>query len=259
MRMQLLVSAMNQTPKELARKMNISSDAIIINQCDSFAFEEFTQKGYHVKAYSFAEKGVGLSRNNALLRADADISLFADEDIVYRDEYKELVEKEFEKHSEADVILFNFEVCEERRTYYNTEWKQVSWYNCGRYPTFSFAVRTEKLHQKNITYSLLFGGGAKYSNGEDSLFLKECIQKGLKVFASEVILGKEESRPSTWFHGYDEKFFFDRGILYHYLYGAWSYALAYRFLRKYEGKMCESIPRKNAWVLLKKGIQAAKQ
>ena len=35
-----------------------------------------------------------------------------------------------------------------------------------------FAVRRERLQAANITFSLLFGGGAKYSNGEDSLFLK---------------------------------------------------------------------------------------
>ena len=38
----------------------------------------------------------------------------------------------------------------------------------------------------HITFSLLFGGGAKYSNGEDSLFLKDCLKYGLVVYAVPV-------------------------------------------------------------------------
>lgn len=258
MKIQALISTMQCNPKLLAEKMNLSSEAIIINQCDAFAYEEFMYRGHKIRAFSFAERGVGLSRNNALLRADGDISLFSDEDIRYTDGYAERIWEEFDKHSEADVILFNFEVCEERRTYYNTVWKRVRWYNCGRYPTFSFAVRTDRLHEKNITFSLLFGGGAKYSNGEDSLFLQECIKKKLKVFASPVVLGSEEGRPSTWFHGYTEKFFRDRGVLYHYLYGRFSYLLAYRFFLRNRKKVDGEMAEKQAWNYLKQGISQAK-
>lgn len=113
------------------------------------------------------------------------------------------------------MILFNMDVPEDRATYHIDGYGRVRWYNCGRYPTYSFSARTEKLREANIAFSLLFGGGARYSNGEDSLFLAECIRKGLKVFKAPVTIGKENGRPSTWFHGYNEKFFYDRGVLYH--------------------------------------------
>ena len=181
MKLELLVSVMNQEAHALADKMNISTDAIIVNQCDRYGYEEFQHRGRTIRFFSMAERGVGLSRNHALLRAGGEISLFSDEDIVYWDGYEEKVLGEFTKHPEADMILFNFDVKEDRRTYTNTAWKRVHLYNCGRYPTFSFAIRTEQMHQLNLTYSLLFGGGAKYSNGEDSLFIRDCIKKGMKV------------------------------------------------------------------------------
>ena len=258
MTLQTLVSVVNENTKMLAEKMHLETDAIIINQCDTNTYEQYDFNGHTIKCYSFAEIGVGLSRNNALLRATADIILFSDEDIVFRDNYEEKILQEFQQHPQADMIVFNFDVNEERRTYYNKEWKRVHLFNCGRYPTFSFAIRTEKMHKKNITYSLLFGGGAKYSNGEDSLFIRECIKKGLQVYASPQVIGKEEGRPSTWFHGYNEKFFFDRGVLYHYLYGHLAYVLAIRFLLKHRNQMCKEIPCKEALKLMKKGIADAR-
>lgn len=96
---------------------------------------------------------------------------------MYEDGYEAAVLAEFERNPRADMIIFNIEVEEERRTYHITERKPVRWYNCGRYGAVSFAVRRESLLQSGITFSLLFGGGAKYSNGEDSLFLTEFIKK----------------------------------------------------------------------------------
>lgn len=257
MTLQLLVSAVNKDPRTLAEQMHIDSDAIIINQCGQNAYDEWDLNGHTIKAYSFDEKGVGLSRNNALLRADHDISLFSDEDIVYAKDYRETVLKAFEAHPEADMLLFNIEVSKERRTYHIDSFGRVKQHNCGRYPTYSFAIRTEKMHQKNITFSLLFGGGAKYSNGEDSLFIKECITKRLKVFRVPETIGTEIPRPSTWFHGYNEKFFFDRGALYYHLYGFLRKPLAVRFLLKHKAQMCGEISVGRAYELMKEGMREA--
>lgn len=259
MTLQLLVSAMNQNPRELADKMNIDSDAIIINQSKFFAYDEFERNGYQIKGYSLQEKGVGLSRNNALLRADRDICLFSDEDIVYNNQYRELVLEEFSKCPQADMILFNIEVGESRRTYHIDSYGKVSLYNCGRYPTYSFAIKREKMHKANITFSLLFGGGAKYSNGEDSLFIRDCIKKGLQIYKAPVTLGREEERESTWFEGYTEKFFFDRGVLYHYLYGKMAKLIALRFLWKHKALMCGEISVKEAYALMCNGLVEARR
>lgn len=257
--LQLLVSAMHAQPKELAGRMNISSDALIINQTDRFSYDEFEHNGHRIRCYSLAEKGVGLSRNNALLRADHDISLFADEDIVYKDGYESLVLSAFNKHPEADMLLFNMEVAEARRTYHISEFGRVRLHNCGRYPTYSFAVRTHKLHAANITFSLLFGGGARYSNGEDSLFIRECIKKGFRVYKTPVTLGRETERESTWFEGYHDKFFFDRGVLYHYLYGRLAKPIAVRFLWKHKNVMCRELPVGKAYELMGRGIKEGRK
>ncbi len=258
MTLELLVSAVDKDVRRLAEEMKICSDAIIINQCDHNDYDEWEREGFRIRAYSFNEKGVGLSRNSALLRADHDISVFADEDIVYAKGYRETILSSFEKYPEADMLLFNMDVAEERETYHIDKFGRVRRYNCGRYPTYSFAIKTDVMHKKNITFSLLFGGGAKYSNGEDSLFIKECITKGLKVFKVPKTIGREVPRPSTWFKGYNRKFFFDRGVLYYHLYGALAYPLSIRFLLAHKKILCNEIPYEEALKLMKRGIREGK-
>jgi len=263
MKLQTLVSCVKQNMDTIAETMNLGSDAIVINQCDENAYTEYNYKGNTIRCHSFKERGVGLSRNNALLRADADVVLFSDEDIRYKDGYADLVLGEFEKHPNADMILFNFDVVEDRATYYIEKEHRITRLNCGRYPTYSFAIKREKLHRANVTFSLLFGGGAKYSNGEDSLFVRECIKKGFRIIAVPVTLGKEEPRPSTWFNGYTKKFFYDRGVLYKPLYGALAKPLALRFLLAHKGiffadKNQEVTDWKQAYKLMKQGIKEYK-
>lgn len=259
MTLQLLVAAMNKEALELAQEMQLDSDAIIVSQCDHYSYEELQYKGHKVRYFAMAERGVGLSRNTSLLRADADIILFADEDIVYSEGYQEAVLQEFVKHPEADMLLFNVNAVPGRETYHTDSFGRVRWYNCGRYPTYSFAVKREKIHNNNITFSLLFGGGAKYSNGEDSLFIRDCLKSGLKVYRVPVTIGAEKERPSTWFQGYNEKFFFDRGVLYSHLYGVCNRIMGIRFLLTHKEELCKEIPLKKAYQIMVRGMKEGKR
>lgn len=259
MKMQVLVSSVNREMEELIESMHLSSDAIIINQGKMHEYRETKREDATIRYYGFQEKGVGLSRNNALLRATADIVLFSDEDIVYDEGYEEKVLRAFEENPTADMLLFNFRVPKERQTYHIEKKTRIRWYNCGRYPTYSFAVRREKLHKAKITYSLLFGGGAKYSAGEDSLFIRDCIKAGFVVYGLNITLGQELERESSWFRGYTEKFFFDRGVLYHFLYGPAAKLLALRFLLTKKSFMCKEVDAKKAWKLMKQGIAEGKK
>ena len=258
MKLELLISAVNAEADKLIEKMRVAGDAVLINQCGAEGTSEVSVQGGCVSVLSFAEKGVGKSRNRAIDAAKADVVLFADDDIVYEDGYADKVIKEFEVHPEADALFFNFEVVPERRTYYNTDFGRVHIWNGGRYPAYSIAVRRGKLGQAGVRVSELFGGGAKYSCGEDSLFIRDCLKAGLRMYRTTVCLGHEEPRPggeSTWFKGYDEKYFFDRGVLYTYLYGALAKPMGLRYVYAKRQTMCREIPWRQAYKILKKGIK----
>lgn len=255
MRLELLVSCVNQDVEKLLATMRLQSDAVVVNQCGRDAYEEIAHDGHTARVFHSKEQGVGRSRTKALREASKEFLLFSDEDIVYEEGYEAVVTKAFDSHPEADMLLFNVIAQEGRRTYYNETYHRVTRLNCGRYPAYSIAARTKRLKESGITFSYLFGGGATYSNGEDSLFLMDCVKHGLKLYATTEILGHETPRASTWFFGYTEKFFFDRGVLYPFLYGKLSRLMALRFLLKNRKEMCREISVSKAYSLMKDGIR----
>ncbi len=258
MRIQLLVSAVDKDVHALIRQMHISTDAVIVNQCGRYDYEELAENGHKVQVFSMPERGVGLSRNTALLHAGADVCVFSDEDIVLTEDYEEKIRRVYEELPDADMILVNVKVAPSRRTYWNEDVHRITYRNYGRYPAYSITARRDALLRANAHYSLLFGGGAKYSNGEDSLFLKDCLKAGLKIYSHTVCIGEETERESTWFNGYHEKFFKDRGVLYHYLYGRLALPLSFRFLWVHRKEMCRQIPLEQAYAWMKDGVREAK-
>ncbi|MBR3040677.1 MAG: glycosyltransferase [Lachnospiraceae bacterium] len=255
MALQLLISALNKDPAELIAKMNIQTDAVLVNQCDEDVCREIPYRENTVLVLSKKERGVGRSRNLCMEKATAEYVLFSDDDIVYDDGYEEKVLSAFEKNDAADVILFNMKVSPERKTYWNESEKSVSKFNCGRYPAYSIAAKRESLQKADVRFSLLFGGGAKYSNGEDSLFLTDCLRGGLKLFTSTEVLGKEEPGESTWFHGFTEKFFYDRGVLFAFLYKGFALLWAFRYVFLKRDIDSSKIGKKKAWKLICDGIK----
>lgn len=259
LRLQVLVATVNENVNTLAEKMHLETEAVIVNQCDKFDYCEYVHKDRRIRCFSMAGRGVGLSRNTALLHADGDICLFSDEDIVFDFGYEEKILNAFKENPDADLITFNFRVDPSRATYRNTEKKRIRWYNYGRYPTYAAAAKVESLRKANVSFSLLFGGGAKYSNGEDSLFFHDCLKKGLHLYADTAELGEEVYRESTWFKGYNQKFFVDRGVLYHHLYGRAAKLFSLRFLLAHRGEMLKEISLKEAYKLMKQGLCEAKR
>lgn len=271
MTFELLISAVDAEPEELLKTMHLQSDAVLIIQKSApdspgegeeepKAPEEYelSFEGHRVKITEQYAKGVGLSRNTAVSRSEADILLFGDEDIVYDPDYEKKVLDAFLLHPEASVLLFNMRVDERRKTYWNEKPHRVRFYNYGRYPAYAIAVKRDAIINNNICYSELFGGGARFSNGEDSLFLHDCLKKGLVLYAVTDVLGGETFRESTWFSGYTDKFFYDRGVLYHFLYGKAALLLSARFLFSNRSTMLKERSFRNALGLMRKGIEKGK-
>ncbi len=59
-----------------------------------------------------------------------------------------------------------------------------------------------------------FGAGAKYSMGEENIFLYDALKKGLHIHYVPVQIASLRETESTWFTGYTDKYFRDRGANY---------------------------------------------
>lgn len=212
---QLLVSTMNQVDLSIIDKMNIHSDTLIINQTDHYEYNHTTLNQYDIQMLSFAERGVGLSRNSALMRSDAEIIEFADDDMIFKDNHQELVLNEFAKHPEADAILFSLESLNDKRPllkiskYARLSRREALKYGCAR-----LAVRKDKMLYNNLSFSLLFGGGCIYGSGEDTILLQRMLDVGLKIYKSPIKVADVQQANSSWFNGYTEKYYVDKGALF---------------------------------------------
>ena len=211
--LQVLVATMHQTDFSLAEKMNIKNNAVIANQHDSESIVSRHTENGEIKMITTATRGVGLNRNIALMASDAEILLFADDDIVYYDGSLKGVTDAFKELPDADVIIFSLDftkngvVFEER----HLPIKRRNLFNGLRFGACALAIRRSAAIKANITFNQLFGGGCIYGSGEDSLFIIECLKKGLRVYTHPYVLGACAKDSSIWFSGYNEKYFFDKG------------------------------------------------
>lgn len=259
MKVQLLVSALQKDPADLIEEMKIATDAVIVNQCDRNGEEIIHKNGRKIQVLYRMERGVGKSRNEAICHATEDICVFADDDMEYDKGYEAKIINAFVQNPKAEMIVFNVRVGESRKTFENRKSKRVHWYNCGRYGAVSFAIRRESLLKYGVKYSLIFGGGARYCSGEDSLFILDLIKRGCRVYTSPQWIGQERERESTWFRGYNDKYFFDRGVLYTFLYGVMARVFAIRFLLAHKNNMCDELGIWKAYKLMCEGMKEGKR
>ena len=257
MKLEVLISTMNTTDfLELITKMNIKTDAIFINQSNEFEHSEINFNDHSIKVFTFPEKGIGLSRNNALMRAQGDICLLADDDVILDSNYYEVIKKSYEDNPDADVILFNVPSLNKKRPTVNIKQVQkINHLNYMKYGAVNITFRTEKIQNKAIYFSLAFGGGAKYSAGEDTLFLHECLKKKLKILALPDVIGVVEQKDSTWFEGYNSKYFFDKGVFFSHLSKKTAYFLSLQFLIRKHKLYKDQTSFKTAFKKILEGIK----
>lgn len=231
MKLQVLVATMGQQDTAIAQQMNIRCDAVIANQADRGEILcEDTAHG-RVKMITTPTRGVGLNRNIALTAADGDILLMADDDVVYRENMASQVLTAFEENPDADVIVFGMDMMQdgvitETRTQSR---RRLRVWNSMKFGTYRIAVRRKALVDNHITFHQCFGGGCPFSAGEDSLFLKTCFDRGLRVYAHPYVLGTCCKDTSTWFVGYNDKYFYDKGVLVRHLFPRTAYIMALYF------------------------------
>ncbi|MBQ3118860.1 MAG: glycosyltransferase [Clostridia bacterium] len=215
-KVEVLVACMNQNDDSLYKEMNLHTDVILANQSDEYSYKEFVQSdGNMVKLISSFDRGVGRNRNKALMNASGEYLLCSDQDMIYVDGYDKIIEDAFLKCPQADMIVFNLEYLNRftpaRKS--DRRFKRVHLWNSLRYGTARVAIRRSSLEKACLSFSVMYGGGAKYSSGEDTLFIVDAIRKGLKMYASPTIIAQVKQEKSSWFCGYTEKYFIDKGIL----------------------------------------------
>lgn len=253
---QLLIATVDNNPESLLMSMNLYCDSIVINQCNSLSSHLIDWNGCEVRWLNFAERGVGRSRNEALMRADAIYVLFCDDDCQYYRDIEQRIVEGFKRNPDADILLFDLKPIgyeKGRKPFRITTDGKVGRFSYMKYGAVHIAARLAALRKHNISFNLLFGGGSPYSCGEDSVFLKDCIDKGLVIKTCSRTIGCVDFSASSWFNGFDEKYFLSRGALHRRVAGRWHWILSTRLVLK----LWKSLPESNKVNCLKLMLDGA--
>ena len=231
MRLQVLAVTMHREDVSIAEQMNIRCDAVVANQADR---EETVIRDTDYgqwKMITTTTRGVGRNRNVALEAADGDVLLLSDDDLTYEDDMPTRVRQAFEELPQADVILFGLNMVRDGQVFETRcePIRRVRIWNAMRYGTCRIAIRREALERTGIRFHESFGGGCPFSAGEDSLFVKSCLDHGLRLYTYPYVLGGCRKDESSWFVGYNEKYFYDKGVLVRHLFPRTAYVMALYF------------------------------
>lgn len=259
MRLQVLAVTMHREDLSIAQQMNIRCDAVVANQADREEDVTHTTDYGVWRMITTATRGVGRNRNIGLEAADGDILLLSDDDVVYRNDMPTQVTKAFAEHPEADVMIFGMDMVRDGQVFETRSepFRRVRIWNALKYGTYRIALRREALERANLRFHESFGGGCPFSAGEDSLFIKSCLDNGLRVYAHPYVLGSCCKDTSSWFVGYNDKYFYDKGVLVRHLFPRTAYLMALYFAIRFKRKTTVGVWRRMRLVYA--GVRGGKQ
>lgn len=213
MMVEVLLSVMNQLDMDIVEKCNIHSNCIIINQCDKEEIISEERAYGIIRMISTKERGLSRSRNMALNNSSSDICVLCDDDIVYVDGYETTIEKAFKELPDADIIVFNVhsmntDVRPQEPLF--SKIKRVPKHKM--YSSVHIAFKRTAINRANLRFDIRFGAGSGiYSMAEDSIFFSAAHKAGLRAYTYPAVIADLYSEKSSWFQGYNDKYFYDVG------------------------------------------------
>lgn len=210
---EVLMAAMHQVDLSIIEKCRIRTPCLVVNQCDKSEYIEEKKEYGLVRMISSTDRGLSKSRNLALDNSCADICILCDDDIAYKDGYEQIIRRAFKELPDADVIVFNINSLNpdsrpQERLFTMTR-------RIPRYKTYSsvhIAFKRTSIVSNGIVFDERFGSGSgRYLMGEDSLFFAQIHKAKLIAYTYPAVIADLSSESSTWFRGYNRRYFYDIG------------------------------------------------
>jgi len=201
---------MHQKDFSLLDKMKVHTDAVVVNQCDSESIEEFVYGEHKIKWINSKERGLSRSRNYAIRNANDDICLLSDDDLEYVVEYEEIILNAFKQYPDADIIAFQVEGIEEKFKDYYPNTRYLNYLTIMKVSSVEIAFRLSSI-KETVEFDEQFGAGSRYSMGEENIFLFNCLKQGMKVLYVPIKIADLHIGESTWFNGYNKRYFNSKG------------------------------------------------
>jgi len=231
-KLEVLVTTMHQKDFSKYKDMNLQIDAVIANQADRNEVEETKINNSKVKLVTTKTRGLSKNRNIAIanISDDAEYIMFSDDDLKFHMGYEDIILKEFEKKPDAEAIKFNLNCISDRKLSMKpiTQFKRVNRWQVTSYGICGLVIKKDIFLQKKLSFNERFGTGTENYCGEDSIFLQEMFKKKIKFYTSPQYIADIDQGETSWFEGYNEKYFTVGGKVINECYPVLSFVLLLR-------------------------------
>ncbi len=257
---EVLMSCMHQKNFDIAYKSKVDSDLLIINQCDQDGYDEIEVNGHTWRMISTTERGLAKSRNMAIINANGEICIFADDDQQFEKDYQSKIVQSFSK-LDADIIVFNVKRKGSTRQEKYYSFQKIKRLPRGRgFSSCAMSFKLNKIREKKLSFNESFGSGTKWGAGEDTLFIRDLHKNGIKAYGHPEVISEIVYGESQWFSGFDEKYYYNSGAFWQAYYGKNSIMRELRFLyNAFKPKIKSRLSATEKIKLLHKGAKGFKK
>ncbi len=214
--LEVLISCMHKEDMDIINDSKITGHALVINQCDKEDYDEQKTKNGLARMYSVKDRGLTKSRNSAIEKSQGDICLICDDDEVFEKDYQQKILSAYEQLPDADIIIFKMT---NRPPSFPDKVIRLKFPKIMKVSSWQISFKKQSLIDSGVRFDELLGAGTGNGAEEELKFLKDSLKAKLKIYyvPSEIASVGQES--STWFKGFNEKFFKDRGNTTRYILG----------------------------------------
>ncbi len=238
--------------KEMIKRSHITSDTVIINQCDEENYKEENICNALLRTFSVTDRGLTKSRNLAISKSQADICIICDDDEIFNEGYEKAVSSAYDALPDADIIIFDMV---DRPLKWGNSIKRLGYIDLMSVSSWQITFRREKLLASGVLFDENMGAGSGNGAEEEFRFLTQCRKAKLRIYHYPFRLASVAQTQSTWFKGFDEEFFVNRGNTTRYIMGlplSVLYAAYYAFAKR---KQLSGMSMSRAFSYTVKGIK----
>lgn len=217
MTLEVLMSCMHQQDGILVHKSRLTGNVVMINQCDREDYAEYSAANSTVRMFSTTQRGLTKSRNMAINQAWADICLLCDDDETFVPGYEKAILRAYEENPQADVIIFKMV---NRPPSFADKVMRLRFPQTIKVSSWQISFRRERLLASGVRFDELLGAGTGNGAEEELKFLLDCERAGLVIYYVPVPIASVAQEASTWFGGFTETFFENRGATTRYILGS---------------------------------------
>lgn len=215
MKINVYISTINNTYSNINFKRLLVENLTIINQRPVDLSNKYKETLIdNVTWVDIDQKGLSMSRNFAIEHADSSYVYLTDDDVEIYKGFEKTISEVATEYSEYDVLAFKIDGLND----YETE-KDISYRKSLSLSSVQLVYKLDFLHKYHLRFDERFGTGSKYSMGEENIFLFDALKSDAKIKYLPIEIGKLHDSESTWFKGFNQKYFFDRGATYARMFG----------------------------------------